>query len=155
MEKRLFTIRVYALIINEKNEILISDEYVHAMEMTKFPGGGLEYGEGTVECLQREAIEEFGQEIEVLDHFYTTDFFQRNFFHPDRQLISIYYFAQFTEPVKFTIANHPFDFSEIKNGAIAFRWLPLSKISPAVFTFAIDKKVAELLQIYNNNTLKT
>ena len=72
-----FTIRVYAIIINNKNEILLSDEFQMGMKMTKFPGGGMEFGEGTIDCLKREAIEEFGQEIEVLDHFYTTDFFNR------------------------------------------------------------------------------
>ena len=71
-----YIIRVYAIIMNENNELLISDEYQLNMRMTKFPGGGLEFGEGTIDCMKREAIEEFGQEIEILEHYYTTDNFQ-------------------------------------------------------------------------------
>ncbi len=37
----IFNIRVYALLINEKNEVLITDEFRFGKEMTKFPGGGL------------------------------------------------------------------------------------------------------------------
>ena len=66
-----YIIRVYALIINSNNKILISDEFQLNMRMTKFPGGGMHFGEGPIDCLKREAIEEFGQEIEVLEHFYT------------------------------------------------------------------------------------
>ena len=66
-----FTIRVYAIILNENREVLVSDEYQKGMEMTKFPGGGMHFGEGTIDCLTREALEEFGQEIEIVDHFYS------------------------------------------------------------------------------------
>jgi len=44
--------------------------------MTKFPGGGLQFGEGTIDCIKREFREELGCEIGVLKHFYTTDYFQ-------------------------------------------------------------------------------
>ena len=70
-----FNIRVYGLLINDKNQILISDERRNDFSFTKFPGGGLEFGEGTIDCLKREFIEEMNLEIEVLSHFYTTDFF--------------------------------------------------------------------------------
>ena len=55
-----FTIRVYALIINGENEVLLSDEFRLGMRMTKFPGGGLQFGEGTLACLKREAMEDIG-----------------------------------------------------------------------------------------------
>ena len=72
-----FTIRVYAIIINDNNEVLLSDEFQMGIKMTKFPGGGMEFGEGTFDCLKREAIEEFGQEIEVLDIFIQLTFFSK------------------------------------------------------------------------------
>ena len=68
-----FNIRVYGIIINKRNEVLLSDEYLMDMKMTKFPGGGLRFGEGTIDCIRREAMEEFGQEIEIISHYYTTD----------------------------------------------------------------------------------
>ena len=35
-----FTIRVYALILNDQNDVLVTDEFQLGMKMTKFPGGG-------------------------------------------------------------------------------------------------------------------
>jgi 8-oxo-dGTP diphosphatase len=142
-----FTIRVYAIILNEeKNAILVSDEFQKNMRMTKFPGGGLQFGEGTIDCLKREAMEEFGQEIEITDHFYTTDFFQKAFFYEDRQLISIYYLAELMEPPKFKISNKPFDFEDDVEGKQSFRWIKIIDINTDTFTLPIDKKVGEMLK---------
>ena len=58
-----FTIRVYGILLNERQEVLLSDESYMGYRFTKFPGGGLEYGEGTVDCLKREIREETGLEV--------------------------------------------------------------------------------------------
>lgn len=144
-----FNIRVYSLIINENNEVLLSDEFVNGIEMTKFPGGGLEFGEGPVDCLKREAIEEFGQEISIIRHFYTTDYFQEAFFFENTQLISIYYLAEFTSPINFKISSYAFDFPEGQNGGISFRWKSIQELSEKELTFPIDKKVLMLLKEAN------
>jgi 8-oxo-dGTP pyrophosphatase MutT (NUDIX family) len=70
-----FNIRVYGVLKNIQNEILVTDELIRGSEYTKFPGGGLEFGEGTRDCLKREFIEEMNLAVEVGDHLYTTDFF--------------------------------------------------------------------------------
>jgi len=139
-----FNIRVYVIIINEKNEILLSDEYQMDMRMTKFPGGGLIPGEGITDCIKREAMEEFGQEIEIIRHYYTTDFFQKSMFFKDTQLISIYYLARFTRKPQFAISEKPYDFEDI-NGSQSFRWFPLQQICADIMSFPIDKKVADML----------
>ena len=144
-ELKYFNIRVYALIINEKKEILLSDEFRMGMRMTKFPGGGLHFGEGTIDCLKREAMEEFQQEIEVIEHFYTTDYFQRAYFFPDHQLISIYYIARFKEEPKFSTSSKAFNYMEEVEGAQSFRWLPLHELNEEILTLPIDKKLASLL----------
>ena len=141
----MFIIRVYSIIINENNQVLLSDEYLFDTKMTKFPGGGLKKGEGLIECISREAVEEFGQEIEIIEHFYTTDFYQESFFHKNHQLISIYYRVRFTDKIKFKISEKPFDFPEFINGNISFRWKSINELVPEDLTFPIDKKVAELL----------
>ena len=140
-----FVIRVYAIIINESNELLISDEFRLNMKMTKFPGGGMKFGEGTIDCLKREAIEEFGQQIEIIDHFYTTDYFQKAKFYENAQLISIYYRAFFPGPIRFKISDKAFDFAELKNGNMSFRWIQIARLKPDIFTFPVDRKVAGLI----------
>ncbi len=82
----------------------------------------------------------------MLDHFYTTDYFQPTQFFDDAQLISIYYFAQFIEPIRFKISDKPFNFGEEKNGAQSFRWVNLKSLSEKQMTFPIDKKVVNLLK---------
>ena len=149
MEKnniRKFNIRVYGLIINDKREVLISDEFQIDMKMTKFPGGGLDFGEGPADCIRRECLEELGQEVEIIDHFYTTDFFQQALFYPDQQLISIYYRIRFKDSVKFKISENAFDFAEMKNGNQSFRWVPINELSADDLTFPVDKHVANLLK---------
>ena len=49
-----FNIRVYGICINERQEVLLSDESYRDLHFTKFPGGGLGFGEGTIDCLKRE-----------------------------------------------------------------------------------------------------
>jgi 8-oxo-dGTP diphosphatase len=143
-----FNIRAYALIINDQKEVLVTDEFQMGMKMTKFPGGGMIFGEGTIDCLRRELLEECDQEIEVIEHFYTTDFYQKALFWEHHQLISIYYLARMKEPVKVSVSEVPFDFPEMKNGCQSFRWISVQKIIPDEFTFPIDKHVALLLKQY-------
>ncbi len=141
-----YSIRVYMLIVNNREEILLSDEFQLDMKMTKFPGGGMEYGEGTVDCLQREAMEEFGQKLANLRHFYTTDYYQKAYFFKDHQLISIYYLADLTEELKVPVSSKPFDFPEEKNGQQSFRWVPLEDLDEENLSFPIDRKVAGMLK---------
>ena len=142
MNKEKFVIRVYGIIRNTKNEILISDEFQMGMQMTKFPGGGLHYGEGTIDCLKRELKEECnGQEIKNLEHFYTTDFYQKALFYENHQLVSIYYLANLKDPLCFKISEKAFDFAEMKNGNQSFRWKHITDLNEVEMTFPIDKLV--------------
>jgi ADP-ribose pyrophosphatase YjhB (NUDIX family) len=143
-----FVIRIYGIIINKKNEVLLSDEFQLGRRMTKFPGGGLEFGEGTIEALKREFMEECnGQEIENLAHFYTTDFYQTALFHENKQLLSIYYLAELVEPIKFKISNNSFDFQVDKNGNQSFRWVEINSLNEDEITFPIDKFVTGKLKL--------
>lgn len=142
-----FVIRVYGIIVNDNNEVLLSDEYQHGMKMTKFPGGGLEFGEGTIEGLKREFREECNrQEIKNMNHFYTTDFFQKALFNENKQLLSIYYLAELANPVRFQISKKPFDFQEDKNGNQSFRWVKINSLNEDEITFPIDKFVTGKLK---------
>lgn len=145
----IFIIRVYGLIVNDSKEVLLTDEFQLDMKMTKFPGGGMHFGEGTVDCLKREFREECnGQEIENIRHFYTTDFFQEALFYEKHQLISIYYLADLKEPVRFKISKKAFDFVKKENGSQSFRWVNINFLNISELSFPIDKFVAEKLKTH-------
>lgn len=71
-----FNIRVYGILINPNDEVLLIHERMGDFEFTKFPGGGMEFGEGTRDCLKREFMEEAQLDVEIVEHIYTTDFYQ-------------------------------------------------------------------------------
>src|ERR1035437_778890 len=139
----IFNIRVYGLLINNQTEVLITDEFRFGKEMTKFPGGGLNWGEGTIDCLKRECREEMNCEIEVIKHFYTTDFFQPAAFYDKHQLISIYYIINNTSPLSIPISKNKNNFKKVEgaqcmpDGSQAFRWIAISELNAEEFTFPI------------------
>jgi ADP-ribose pyrophosphatase YjhB (NUDIX family) len=142
-----FTIRVYFLLFDEsRTSVLVSDERIAGNAYTKFPGGGLEWGEGTADCALREAREELGQDIELTGHFYTTDFFVASAFHHQTQVISIYYTARLTEPQRFRTSELLHDFRLTDVDEESFRWVPVSEIREDQFSFPIDQKVAGMLR---------
>lgn len=133
-----FNVRVYGLPIIS-NQILICDEVRGGFSMTKFVGGGLEFGESTIECLEREFNEELGAQIVNIKHFYTTDFFVESAFNPSQQILSIYYLLEI--PATTALDRHTDD-----NGdTIDFRWVDLKTLSDVEMTFPIDRKVCSLL----------
>ena len=140
-----FNVRVYGLLINEHDQILISDEEEYGFRFSKFPGGGLEYGEGLIDGLKREFLEECDAKIAITEHFYTTDFFTKSVFN-DSQVISIYYLIKNIEPLNISIKEKIFDFDSDSDILQSFRLINLSALNPADVTFSTDQKVVELLK---------
>lgn len=146
-----FNVRVYGLLINPLNQLLVSDEaFKSGQKATKFPGGGLELGEGLAEGLIREFKEEANVDVRIKEHFYTTDFFVRSFFelNPDSQIISIYYIVETDQWQQIKTSHQRFDFDYIPGvEAEAFRWVNLSELHTETdITLPIDKVVVQLLQ---------
>jgi len=148
-----FTLRVYGILINEKKQVLVSDEFIRGQYYTKFPGGGLEFGEGTRDCLKREFMEEMGLNVEIGDHIYTTDFFQMSAFNPEDQIVSIYYYARALEPITAPLRDTPFAFDERELAIYekcgeceTFRFIDWDKFTPEEITLPIDKVVVEVVR---------
>lgn len=146
-----FNVRVYGILKDEQNRVLVSDEFIRGHFFTKFPGGGLEFGEGTRDCLKREFKEETGLDIEVKEHIYTTDFFQISAFNQVDQIISIYYFVEAKNLATLKISETKFDFIEevIKDKtatAESFRFIDFNKLSEIDVTLPIDKVVISLIK---------
>jgi len=149
----LFNIRVYGILINEQKQVLVSDEFIRGNYYTKFPGGGLEFGEGTRNCLKREFKEEMDLEVEIGNHIYTTDYFQMSAFNPEHQIISIYYFAKALEAIKAPLRNAAFDFDERQlkiyeatGETETFRFIDWNHFSAESVTLPIDKIVAGIVK---------
>lgn len=149
----MFNIRVYGILINDENEVLVSDELIKGNHYTKFCGGGLEVGEGTINCLIREFKEEMDLEIEVISHLYTTDFYQKSIFNPNHQLISIYYLVKAMEPIKVAIRKNAFEFDDEqmkfydKTKQIeSFRFIKWNEFSAESMTLPIDKIAAKMVK---------
>ncbi len=149
----MFNLRVYGILINKSKQVLVSDELIRGSYITKFPGGGLEFGEGTRDCLQREFMEEMNLKVDIGEHIYTTDYFQMSAFNPEHQIISIYYFASPLEKIKVPLRNKPFDFDEQQMKVYettreteTFRFVDWNDFSDASVTLPIDKIVAGIIK---------
>lgn len=147
----MFNIRVYGLLIDSNKRVLVSDEFIRGAYITKFPGGGLEFGEGTRDCLKREFTEETSLDVTVGDHLYTTDFFQISAFNNVDQIISIYYYVHADEPISLLTKTSVFDFephqvADPKGNSEVFRWIKWNNFSEDSVTLPIDKVVAKLVK---------
>jgi 8-oxo-dGTP diphosphatase len=157
MEKEILpssiNLRVYGILINEQKQVLVSDEYIRGGYYTKFPGGGLELGEGTRDCLKREFKEEMDITVEIGDHLYTTDFYQVSAFNPAHQIISIYYMVQVLEEIRVPLRTKEFDFDEHQMEVYnqtkmteTFRFIDWNNFSAEKLTLPIDKIVASIVK---------
>ena len=146
----LFTVRVYGILIDNQNRLLVSDEFIRGNYITKLPGGGLEIGEGTRDGLAREFMEEANLEVIVGEHFYTTDFFQISAFNNKDQIISIYYLVHSDKTDTINAKTKAFDFlpeqvADITGTAEHLRWIPLSALNEECMTLPIDKVAVKML----------
>lgn len=145
-----FNIRVYGILMDRNRRVLLSDEYIRGHFFTKFPGGGLEFGEGTRDCLKREFKEETGLDVTIGDHIYTTDFFQISAFNNNDQIISIYYFVH-GDASQLETKTDRFDFiphqvSDPEGEAEVFRWIEWQDLSEEKMDLPIDKLVVKMIK---------
>lgn len=154
----MFNIRVYGILKDSRDNVLVSDEFIRGSYYTKFPGGGLELGEGTRDCLKREFKEETNLNVTIGDHIYTTDFYQLSAFNNAHQIISIYYFVHAAEPIDLDVKTALFDFAphQIADPAAdseVFRWIPWNDLTEESVSLPIDKVVVKLLKKITEDAL--
>jgi ADP-ribose pyrophosphatase YjhB (NUDIX family) len=144
---------VYGILLNEQKQVLVSDEFIRGNYYTKFPGGGLEFGEGTRDCLKREFYEEMNLNVEVGDHLYTTDFFQMSAFNPEHQIISIYYMVKALEEIAVRLSTTVFDFDEhqmavynVQKETESFRFIDWNDFTEDSVTLPIDKVAVRMVK---------
>jgi 8-oxo-dGTP diphosphatase len=138
-----FNLRVYGLLINDRNEILLSDEHRFGKKFTKFPGGGVDFGEGTRDALQREFFEEIGISVEIGELYYLVDFFQASAWDSEQQIVSAYYFVNY--PSWRSIAIQTTKIYPEHDGEYN-RWVKIKELTEDDLNLPIDKVVMKKLR---------
>jgi len=138
-----FNVRVYG-ILEVKSRVLVTDEIKCGVKMTKFPGGGLEFGEGLKDAVRREYKEELNIEIVVEELIYINDFLQVSSFDKKDQLLCVYYRVKQVCNTAIETVNVPF--GKLNIDQQCFRWLNKDELFEDKFTFPIDKVIAEKLR---------
>src|SRR5436309_15486466 len=150
----MFNVRVYGILMDSKKRVLVSDEFIRGNYFTKFPGGGMEFGEGTRDCLKREFKEETGLDVTIGEHIYTTDYFQISAFNKSDQIVSIYYFVYANNPNELShlqTKSTVFDFTpqqvaDINAQCELLRWIEWNELREDSVSLPIDKIVVKMLK---------
>lgn len=128
-------VRVYAVILKDRKILALHEEYV-GEHLLKFPGGGMEYGEGVLECVSRELEEELNLKLINFEHLYTQENFMQSKFSDNEQLLSIYYLAEMEDENDLIIRDACIEKTE---------WISLdAEENP--FPLPVDKVVFDLLK---------
>lgn len=128
-------VRVYVAILKDNKILALHEEYV-GQQLLKFPGGGLEFGESVIECLQRELEEELNIKVKNITHLYTQEDFIVSKFRDNEQLLSIYYEAEMIDEKELLIMDPCIEKIE---------WISLSE-EENPFLLPVDKVVFEVLK---------
>ncbi len=145
MEHERFNIRVYGILERDGN-VLISHERIADNVYAKFPGGGLEFGEGTIAAVTREFMEELGIAIQVDNHFYTTDFYLPSAFNPLDQILSIYYRVSVPTDVELPFYLPSPSANDVMAAGQLFRWYPIAVLCDTLVTLPADRVVIAMLK---------
>lgn len=139
-----FNIRVYGFWIKNNAVLCCREKHGHK-QYYKFPGGGLNFGEGIVECLHREFVEETGVQLSNTRLFFVNEHYQQSAFNPLDQLISIYFIVESPSEVSGQTVI------EYRNGIaweIESEWRNILELDPQELTFPVDKLALEKLKAH-------
>jgi 8-oxo-dGTP pyrophosphatase MutT (NUDIX family) len=138
----LFNIRVYALIV-QRDSLLITEEKHGHLFLTKFPGGGLQFGESIPDALKRELIEELNVEVSDTKLFHVTESFVTSFLNKNQQVVGVYYLVNLKEE----LTNQYLEDNklELENGFVEFKWKSFDELHPEKFSSMIDQEVFKKL----------
>ncbi|HUH35452.1 MAG TPA: NUDIX domain-containing protein [Moheibacter sp.] len=130
-----FNIRVYGLLLHQGKLLVIQEKFMDQV-IYKFPGGGLEFGEGLHDCLIREFKEELNVKISIQKHLYTQEDFIVSAIHPTEQVLMVYYLVE----------TASLDEMKVDEKVIlSLEWKDLDEIKPEDLSLVTEQKVVEIL----------
>ena len=129
-------IRVYGAVVKDRKVLVLHEEYV-GQNLMKLPGGGLEFGEGVLDCLHREFEEELNVKIKIKEHLYTQEDFLVSRFRANEQLLTLYYIVEIIDEEEFLILDPCIEKTE---------WVPIDT-DENPFPLPIDKIAFEKLKL--------
>ena len=132
-----FNVRVYGIWIKE-GKILVSNENINGFKMLKLPGGGLEYGEGTRECLIREFMEELNVTVKIEQLLHVTENFIQSAFRKDEQIIAVHYKVSCADTIERMHTIQPTKLGG--DNTHLFEWRTLDQLLLTELTFDMDKQ---------------
>ena len=135
--------RVYGILINDRQEVLISDEFRFGTYFRKFPGGGIEKNEGIIDALKREFQEELNTSILSYDFLFFNDYFQQSSFDSEVQVTCFYYIVSCTEIDKLGLTQY--DLPLTKDGEYQ-KWISLATLKDSDLSFPVDLHALKCLK---------
>ena len=138
-----FTQRTYGILINKKQEVLISDEFRLGRYFRKFPGGGVEKGEGILDALKREFKEELSLEIDSHEFLFFNDYFQQSSFDPNIQVTCFYYLVKCSGAQDLKLESYEIPLTEDGEKQ---QWISINELNIETLTFPIDRDALRTLK---------
>tara|TARA_B100001094_G_scaffold83894_1_gene80207 strand:- start:1198 stop:1650 length:453 start_codon:yes stop_codon:yes gene_type:complete len=142
---KLRTSRVYGFLINNSKQVLVSAERFNGIPLIKFPGGGVEWGEGLQEALIREFKEELKISIGVKENIYFNDFPVESAIDKRYQVQAFFYHVEPLEPMRFSTV---LSLKPPEKNTENFIWVDLKNLNEELFTYEIEKEAVKALRIY-------
>lgn len=135
MNKKL-SIRVYAIFQTEDGKVPVLREKYHDLELVKFPGGGMVWGEGVIDTLKRELYEELGMRDFSYELFFIYEKPIISIFNPEVSVVTIYYLV--TSKENLSIGKQT-PVKKDNSALLEILYLPLEESSCNQLTFENDR----------------
>lgn len=130
-----FNVRVYAVCVRNNQLLTLVEPFAGNM-VRKLPGGGLEFGEGPKDCLEREFMEELNLTIRVTAPFFIQEHYVPSLVKNNKQIVMLYFLAEIIDEAQLQI-NDP--------NIQAVEWVTIGPECP--MTLPVDKAMyASLLE---------